>query len=103
MKIIEIQNQKNIPLSHYVGQLIRKARIQNGITGTELAKQVYLSQQQISRYERGQTGFQLDILLRLLSALNMNESEMKAFFSHVVEQTEKLPEGIKVYSEDYFK
>lgn len=89
MKIIENQNQKNIPLSHYVGQLIRKVRIQNGITGTELAKQVYLSQQQISRYERGQTGFQLDILLRLLSALNMNESEMKEFFSHVVEQTEK--------------
>ncbi|ENN8378941.1 helix-turn-helix domain-containing protein [Providencia rettgeri] len=103
MNVIDTQNQKNIPLSHYVGLLIRKARIQNGLTGTELAKQVYLSQQQISRYERGQTGFQLDVLLRMLSALNMNEMEMKAFFSDIIEQTEKLPEGIKAYSEDYFK
>lgn len=102
MKITNVKNPANVLISHYVGDLIRKARIKNGITGTELAKQVHLSQQQISRYERGRTGFQLDVLLRLLSALNMDEAEKKRFFALVVEEIEGKSDK-KIYSDNYFK
>mgnify|MGYP001194408115 CR=1 FL=1 len=101
MKITNIKNPTSA-ISHYVGDLIRKARIQNGITGSELAKQVHLSQQQISRYERGRTGFQLDVLLRLLSALNLDEAEKKRFFALVVEESEGKSDD-KIYSDNYFK
>lgn len=84
MKKVDINNQKTISLSYYVGRLIYEIRKNNGLTGSELAKQVYLSQQQISRYECGKTGFQLDILLRILSALDMDSEQMSSFFSNVI-------------------
>lgn len=77
--------QKNIinekmSLSSYVGWMIRHARIAEGLSGCELAQRVYMSQQQISRYECGRTGFQLEMLFRLMDALNMDEFEMCSLF-----------------------
>ncbi|MEY0838736.1 helix-turn-helix domain-containing protein [Providencia alcalifaciens] len=42
---------KNINLE--IGDFIRKTRLKNGLTGAQLGKLVGVSQQQISRYERG--------------------------------------------------
>lgn len=69
----------------YVGSLLRKQRIKKGLSGHELAKQVYLSQQQISRYECGKTGFQIDTLLSILVALNLNDNEIRQFFSLILD------------------
>lgn len=83
-------NNNNLSLSHYAGNLIRQARIKNNLTGSQLAQRVHISQQQISRYECGKTNFQLDILLKLLLALNMNELEIKDFFYQIVHKTNSL-------------
>lgn len=71
-------NNRTLSLSQYVGGFIPQVRLQN-VSGSELAKRIYMIQQQISRYERGQMGFQLDVLFRLLIALKMDEFEMKMF------------------------
>ncbi|MDD9339258.1 MAG: helix-turn-helix transcriptional regulator [Providencia heimbachae] len=83
MEYIDLNN-RTLSLSQYVGGLIRQVRLENGLSGRELARLVHMSQQQISRYERGQTGFQLDVLFRLLFALKMNEHEIKNFFNQVM-------------------
>ncbi|MBW3119002.1 helix-turn-helix domain-containing protein [Providencia rettgeri] len=48
--------QTNI-LNSDIGERIRKRRLQMGLTGNSLGKQLGLSQQQISRYERGTQNF----------------------------------------------
>lgn len=53
-----------------VGGQIRKIRKLTGITSTELAGMIGVSQQQISRYENGSTKISLDIILRISRVLN---------------------------------
>ncbi|CAG9436574.1 helix-turn-helix domain-containing protein [Providencia alcalifaciens] len=75
---------ENESISCYVGGLIRQSRLENGLSGRELAKLINISQQQISRYERGKTALQLDILCRLFHALNMSEYEIQRFFNQII-------------------
>ncbi len=45
-----------------VGKKIRDFRIEKGISGAELGKMLNLSQQQVSRYERGINKITVDLL-----------------------------------------
>ncbi|MEX9821319.1 helix-turn-helix domain-containing protein [Providencia vermicola] len=58
---------KNV--NQIVGKEIRKRRKSLGLSGIELADLVGVSQQQISRYERGECNITLDNLLNLAKAL----------------------------------
>ncbi|MDK6973665.1 helix-turn-helix domain-containing protein [Proteus mirabilis] len=53
-----------------VGSFIRRHRILLGISGKSLGKKLNLSQQHISRLERGQTNFTIEIILYLLNELD---------------------------------
>lgn len=84
-------NPMNLSLSYYAGSIIRKERIKRGLSGDELAKLVHLSQQQISRYECGKTGLQLESLFKLLWALRMDESAIESFFHQVTTEACGMP------------
>lgn len=65
--------QRNFTGSEYrafnrkIGIFLKKCRYERSLTGTEVASQIMVSQQQLSRYERGDSAislFQLDKILR---------------------------------------
>ncbi len=58
-------------ISTYCGIVIKKIRKGYGMTGAELAKKLNVSQQQMSRYERGINKFTVDMLFSLSIALNV--------------------------------
>ncbi|WP_099075514.1 helix-turn-helix domain-containing protein [Proteus alimentorum] len=58
-----------------IGKFIRHERIKKGLTEKELAFLISVSQQQISRYERGDSTFSIENILILLNALNVPFNE----------------------------
>lgn len=58
-------------LSICCGNVIRNIRRMNGLSGAQLAKQLGISQQQMSRYERGVNRFTLDMLFNMTVVLNV--------------------------------
>ncbi|EMI5492850.1 helix-turn-helix transcriptional regulator [Providencia stuartii] len=63
-----------------VGQEIYRIRRSRVMTGKELAIQLNVSQQQVSRYERGICNITVDTLILILNVLNVSIDE---FFKHV--------------------
>ncbi|MEX0423684.1 helix-turn-helix transcriptional regulator [Providencia rettgeri] len=66
-----------INVNRIVGREIRKRRKHLGLSGIELANLVGVSQQQISRYERGECNINIESLHTLANAL---DTEMICFF-----------------------
>lgn len=58
-----------------VGSFIRKRRVMMKISGRSLGLMVHMSQQQISRYERGITSFTIPQLDFFFTALNISWDE----------------------------
>lgn len=56
--------------SFYCGVVIKRIRKEKGLTGIELAKRLDISQQQMSRYERGVNKLSIDVILDILSILD---------------------------------
>lgn len=69
MNISKNKHQDNI-ISICCGLVIRKIRKSHGVSANELAIRVNLSQQQISRYERGKNKISIDMLFNISVALN---------------------------------
>lgn len=73
---------KNIhPISSVIGQALKNKRRQLGLSGIELSKILSISQQQISRYERGVNCFNLDMLMLYFAALQMTPNDVNNLFS----------------------
>ncbi|OAT26491.1 helix-turn-helix domain-containing protein [Proteus myxofaciens] len=53
-----------------IGHFIRQRRLVLGLNGKDLAEKLNLSQQQISRYERGECSFSFYTLILFLKALD---------------------------------
>lgn len=53
-----------------IGKLVKDIRNNSGLTMTEFAKKVGVSQAQISRLEAGQQGFRTSTMQRIAEALN---------------------------------
>ncbi|HEM8139361.1 MULTISPECIES: helix-turn-helix domain-containing protein [Providencia] len=66
-----INSQCDNLFSIYCGAVIKKIRKECGMTGTELARKLNVSQQQMSRYERGINKISIDMLFNLSMALNV--------------------------------
>lgn len=81
---------KNV--NQIVGKEIRKRRKKLGFSGVELADLIGVSQQQISRYERGECNITLDNLLNLAKAL---ETDLICFFNDDVFSIENHYESKK--------
>lgn len=59
-------------ISRRVGFFLRRTRKEKNMTGTQLAKLMNISQQQISRYEIGVTSITVDQLGQFLKILDKN-------------------------------
>lgn len=61
----EIKMTGKYPIAKIVGSRIKKLRKENGLTGTEIAAYLNVSQQQFSRYERGINRIDIDSLVMI--------------------------------------
>ncbi len=71
----------------YIGHKMRKRRLQMGLTGDSLGKKSGLSQQQISRYERGVQNF---TIRRLCIFANILQCDLNYFLEqnyHEIDST----------------
>ncbi|MEM8399015.1 helix-turn-helix transcriptional regulator [Morganella morganii] len=64
-----------------LGHSIQSRRKELGIVTVKLAQKLNISQQQISRYERGLSVLSPDVMLRYCAALGMTEREISELFS----------------------
>ncbi|EUD06268.1 helix-turn-helix transcriptional regulator [Providencia alcalifaciens] len=62
---------KNTKLNYEIGNYIRSIRSKKGLTEKELANLIHVSQQQISRYEKGTATVSIDRMLHILCMLNL--------------------------------
>lgn len=80
---------KNTQLNHRIGNYIRSMRIKKGLTEQELANLINVSQQQISRYEKGTATVSIDRMLHMFCILNLS---MHDFVEKVI-----IPEQENLY------
>ncbi|MHC4253424.1 MAG: helix-turn-helix domain-containing protein [Planctomycetota bacterium] len=76
-----------------IGRKIGRLREKMGMTTTELATRVGISQAQISRLENGKQGFRSNTLLRISEALDVKP----VYFFLEDEPTERADEQVPVY------
>lgn len=69
----------------YTGRFLKVRRYDAGLSGHELGILMSLSQQQVSRYENGQTRMTVDMLMRFFRALRLKPYEVEFFFSGLLE------------------
>ncbi|HGF6561152.1 TPA: helix-turn-helix domain-containing protein [Providencia alcalifaciens] len=67
-----------------MGDEIKKVRKKKRLTGTQLASLIDVSQQQISRYERGCDNMKVNTLLNILSTLDISPYD---YMKNVFEDT----------------
>ncbi|MEX9868309.1 helix-turn-helix domain-containing protein [Providencia huaxiensis] len=82
-----------INVNRIVGREIRKRRKHLGLSGIELANLVGVSQQQISRYERGECNINIENLHVLANAL---ETEMICFLLMMFLSVKKIKKIVDV-------
>lgn len=70
-----MKNTKN-NVSASVGRKIKGIRKLAGMSGYDLAQRLGLSQQQISRYECGQTSMTIDTVVMIAHVLNISVNEL---------------------------
>ncbi|ENG7538049.1 helix-turn-helix transcriptional regulator, partial [Providencia stuartii] len=58
-----MRERKYDSLSNNIGRMLKSYRRRTGLTGSELAKKINVSQQQISRYENGVNNITFDKLI----------------------------------------
>ncbi|MEQ4664213.1 helix-turn-helix transcriptional regulator [Providencia rettgeri] len=86
-------------ISMMFGKAIRRIRIEKGLTGHQLAMLLKISQQQISRYERGSNKLTVDMIIKLAFVLNVSLEVVYRYFfeelvSHDIEDIPLFTEGI---------
>lgn len=89
-------------ITELTGYFLREQRRYSNLTGKDLAKKMKLSQQQISRYERGITAVNLPTLINFFSVLNLEEREMLQFFELLVHQYQEKKENAKTTSQSIY-
>ncbi|HBO24783.1 helix-turn-helix domain-containing protein [Providencia sp.] len=75
--------RENDPLLTNIGKILKSYRRRTGLTGSELAKRINVSQQQVSRYENGINNITFDKLIILFNALEMTRYDIDIFFEKV--------------------
>lgn len=78
-----------------IGEFIRITRVKKGLTGAELANLIGVSQQQISRYERGYNSLSLSSFVYILSVMNVSLLDFIAYSSFFES------DGCNIDSKDY--
>lgn len=68
-----------------VGKFIRRERKKKGLSGYDLSLLIGVSQQQISRYERGTCKLSMGMILFILNKLNVSLNELLIFIHEEAE------------------
>lgn len=71
-------------IKKYLGSELKNYRKSLGVPGKELAYKLNISQQQVSRYEKGVNSFSLDMLFLYFQALEMKEYEIESIFNELI-------------------
>ncbi|EFE54101.1 DNA-binding helix-turn-helix protein [Providencia rettgeri DSM 1131] len=71
---------KHPPISHVVGGYLRRRRLDKGLTGRDVGRLLNISQQQVSRYERGSNRMTLDFLMTYLDTLGLRYEDFMVYF-----------------------
>ncbi|MCD9217757.1 helix-turn-helix domain-containing protein, partial [Escherichia coli] len=83
-------SKNRILLRQDIGDFLRAARRGKSLTGLQLGKMLHISQQQISRYERGETSISIETLDVLLKGLDMDWSDF--FFKVMANYSAEIAE-----------
>lgn len=84
MKSIKV---KKYYVSEIVGVCFKKYRTNKGLSLTEVANAIGISQQHLSRYENGKSAINVDILIEILSLLDVKIYDFYFnFFSLLLEK-----------------
>lgn len=59
-------------ISELVGKCLQEYRQELGVSGENIAKELGISQQQLSRYERGENALTVDVLFKFILILGIN-------------------------------
>ncbi|EMO4162611.1 helix-turn-helix domain-containing protein [Morganella morganii] len=73
--MIDIKEQDFSMISQSAGEVIRLLRKDKNLSGHEFGSLIGLSQQQVSRYERGYSHLTLNLLMEMLAVLNISLDE----------------------------
>nr|WP_282560011.1 helix-turn-helix transcriptional regulator [Providencia rettgeri] len=79
--MIKSKEKNLISLKFEIGNFIRHSRIKNGLTGARLGELLGVSQQQISRYENGETELSLKKFIFILIELDVPFSDFISYTS----------------------
>lgn len=71
-------------VTKYLGSELKSYRKILGMSGKELACRLNISQQQVSRYERGVNSLNLDMLFLYFQALEMKGNEVESIFNELI-------------------
>lgn len=77
----------SINISINIGKMIKFKRKEKGLSGELLAKKIGVSQQQLSRYERGVNDIKVNTLYSITQALNI---PIDLFFAELIENESKI-------------
>lgn len=62
-----MKKEKLYYISQLIGKCMQEYRIEKGVSGECVAKKLGISQQQLSRYERGENALTVDVLFKYLN------------------------------------
>lgn len=79
----------------YAGKVLRQIRVAKGFTQEKLAEKIYLSFQQLQKYEKGKSKMSIGMVSRIAKALEVDPS---LFFSFSVNSEENLKSETEVMS-----
>ncbi|MEX6226443.1 helix-turn-helix domain-containing protein [Providencia hangzhouensis] len=71
----EVKYINGLDITKETGKFLKSARIEKCLSGTEVGKLLYLSQQQVSRYENGLCNISIYMLNNYLHALGKDWSD----------------------------
>lgn len=78
-----------------IGAIIRKHRIEQGITQEELGRKVFVSKQAVSKWETGKTLPDIEIVRKLCDILQIDKDEI---LGGTIDETKKNRKWLKVFT-----
>ncbi|EPL9568995.1 helix-turn-helix domain-containing protein [Providencia rettgeri] len=77
-------------ISQLVGKCLQEYRLELGISGNSIAAKLGISQQQLSRYERGENALTVDVLFKFILILGINFPEFYHRLFYIISRHPKL-------------
>ena len=85
-----MKKNKTYYISQLVGICLREYRLEKELSGEKIAKKLGISQQQLSRYERGENALTVDTLFKFILILDINFPDFYHRLFYIVSGHPKL-------------